>query len=97
MKKLSLFMLAAGSLAMLACARPVKRQYDDINRRRRTETDAGIPRTLGEQDMQAVAQESSMVAPPAQQHTPNSAAPSQPATADAAARKDGDFAPPVGA
>ncbi|MBG7622454.1 hypothetical protein I5R65_23510 [Herbaspirillum sp. AP02] len=101
MKKTSLFMLAAGSLAMLACAKPVLRQFDEITRRRsaegKTETDSGMPRVMGEQDMQPVAQESSMVADGTQRHAPDSAPAAQDRPADTLPRKDGDFAPPVGA
>ncbi|MGC4244143.1 MAG: hypothetical protein QM686_18185 [Herbaspirillum sp.] len=97
MKKTSLFMLAAGSLAMLACAKPVMRQFDEINRRRKRETDSGMPSVMGEEDMQPVAQESSVVAEGTQQHAPDSAPVAQAKPADPVVRKDGDFAPPVGA
>ena len=103
MKKTSLFMLAAGSLAMLACAKPVKRQFDEINRRRmaeaagKTETESGMPSVMGEQDMQPVAQESSMVAEGTQQHAPTPVSTTSVQPLEQPPRKDGDFAPPVGA
>lgn len=101
MKKTSLLMLAAGSLAMLAAARPVLRRYGDLNRSRAANVPAGTasghPAVIGEEDMQPVAQESSMVAEGAQQHEPAGPPPVQAAPADAPPRKDGDFAPPVGA
>lgn len=101
MKKTSLFMLAAGSLAMLACAKPVKRQFDEINRRRmaeaKSETASGMPSVMGEQDMQPVAQESSMVAEGTQQHAPTPVSTTSVQPLEQPPRKDGDFAPPVGA
>ena len=101
MKKTSLFMLAAGSLAMLACAKPVKRQFDEINRRRmaeaKSETASGMPSVMGEQDMQPVAQESSMVADGTQQHAPTPVSTTSVQPLGQPPRKDGDFAPPVGA
>ncbi len=101
MKKTSLFMLAAGSLAMLACAKPVKRQFDEINRRRmaeaKSETASGMPSVMGEQDMQPVAQESSMVADGTQQHAPTPVSTTSVQPLEQPPRKDGDFAPPVGA
>ena len=101
MKKTSLFMLAAGSLAMLACAKPVKRQFDEINRRRlaeaKSETESGMPSVMGEQDMQPVAQESSIVADGTQQHAPTPVSTTSVQPLEQPPRKDGDFAPPVGA
>lgn len=58
MKKTSIFMLALGSLALAAMAKPAMRRADAIIRRRRGETLSGLPATMAEQDMQAVAQES---------------------------------------
>ncbi|EJN01264.1 hypothetical protein [Herbaspirillum sp. YR522] len=83
MKKTSLFMLALASVAVAACAKPAMRRADEIIRRRRGETLAGQPTEIGEQDMQAVAQESSMVADGAQAHSPAPAptATAQPASA----------------
>ncbi|BEV17249.1 hypothetical protein HBDW_40370 [Herbaspirillum sp. DW155] len=100
MKKTSFLMLAAGSLAMLAAARPVLRRYGELNRRAvntQAGSASGHPAVFSPEDMQPVAQESSMVAEGAQQHEPAGAAPVQAAPVPAAARKDGDFAPPVGA
>ncbi len=101
MKKMSFLMLAAGSLAMLAAAKPVMRRYDDLNRRRAGTAPAATPSgqaaIIGEEDMQPVAQESSMVADGTQHHDPASATAIQAAPAGIAPRKDGDFAPPVGA
>ncbi|MAF01788.1 MULTISPECIES: hypothetical protein [Herbaspirillum] len=101
MKKMSFLMLAAGSLAMLAAAKPVLRRYDDLNRRRAgtapADTASGQPAIIGEEDMQPVAQESSIVADGTQHHDPAGAPPVQAAAVDAPPRKDGDFAPPVGA
>lgn len=101
MKKMSFLMLAAGSLAMLAAAKPVLRRYDDLNRRRAgtapAETASGQAAIIGEEDMQPVAQESSMVADGTQHHDPASPPAVQAAPAGIAPRKDGDFAPPVGA
>ncbi|WDZ95450.1 hypothetical protein Herbaro_18510 [Herbaspirillum sp. WKF16] len=82
MKTKSMFMLALGSLALATLARPAMRRADEIIRRRRGETLSGLPATLNEEDMQAVAQESSVVADGTQAHAP---------------RKDPDLAPPVGA
>lgn len=73
MKKTSLFMLALASVAVAACAKPALRRADDIIRRRRGETLSGQPSQIGEEDMQAVAQESSMVADGAQAHAPSQA------------------------
>jgi len=70
MKKTSLFMLALASAAVAVCAKPAMRRADEIIRRRRGETVAGQPTRIGEEDMQAVAQESSMVADGAQAHSP---------------------------
>ncbi|MRT30065.1 hypothetical protein [Herbaspirillum sp. CAH-3] len=101
MKKMSFLMLAAGSLAMLAAAKPVLRRYDDLNRRRAgtapADTAPGQPAVIGEEDMQPVAQESSMVADGTQQHDPVSPPAVQAAPVGIPPRKDGDFAPPVGA
>ncbi|MBP0599990.1 hypothetical protein J8I26_17915 [Herbaspirillum sp. LeCh32-8] len=93
MQTKSMFMLALGSLALAALAKPAMRKADAIIRRQRGETLSGLPLTMGEQDMQAVAQESSVVADGTQSHTPEAARP----PLMAAQRKDGDFAPPVGA
>ncbi|KAF1047139.1 MAG: hypothetical protein GAK35_00790 [Herbaspirillum frisingense] len=96
MKKKSLFMLALGSLAVMACARPALRKADELVRRRRGETLSGLPARLNEEDMQAVAQESSVVADGTQAHEPQRlTAAVQPLPPSG--RKDGDFAPPVGA
>ncbi|MCA1324077.1 hypothetical protein [Herbaspirillum sp. alder98] len=70
MKKTSLFMLALASVAVAACAKPAMRRADEIIRRRRGETLSGLPTQIGEEDMQAVAQESSIVADGAQAHAP---------------------------
>ncbi|NUU03108.1 hypothetical protein [Herbaspirillum robiniae] len=89
MKKKSMFMLALGSLAVAALAKPAMRKADEIIRRRRGETLSGLPATMAEEDMQAVAQESSVVADGTLAH--------RAAPRESAARKDGDLAPPVGA
>jgi len=70
MKKSSIFMLALASVAVAACAKPAARRADEIIRRRRGETVSGQPAKIGAEDMQGVAQESSMVADGAQAHTP---------------------------
>lgn len=82
MKKKSMFMLALGSLALAALAKPAMRRADEIIRRRRGETLSGLPLTMGEEDMQAVAQESSVVADGTLAHE-----------AQPDARKDGGMAP----
>ncbi|EIJ46285.1 hypothetical protein GWL_33130 [Herbaspirillum sp. GW103] len=81
MKKISLLMLAAGSLAMLAAAKPVLRRYDDLTRRNAdstrsadTDTSSGHPAVIAAEDMQPVAQESSAAADDAQHHEPAAAA-----------------------
>jgi hypothetical protein len=58
---------------------------------------SGQPAVIGEEDMQPVAQESSMVADGTQQHDPVDPPAVQAAPVGIPPRKDGDFAPPVGA
>lgn len=77
MKKKSMFMLALGALAAVAVAKPAMRKIDEIVSRQRGETLSGLPAHIDEQDMQAVAQESSAVADGTLAH--QSAAPVAPA------------------
>lgn len=99
MKKKSLFMLAVGALAAAAVAKPALRKADEIVRRKRGETLSGLPLTIAEEDMQAVAQESSSVADGTQAHEAarKPVLQSLPSAPKAGARKDGDLAAPVGA
>lgn len=96
MKKKSIFMLALGALAVTTLAKPAMRRADEIIRRRRGETLSGLPATMTEEDMQAVAQESSIVADGTQAHRRDSAP--QPLVRPASpGRDEGDLAAPAGA